>query len=112
MAKIVAAALRWHPFAVLVAYGFLVAGYRRYLDGSFKYIQPKMPAAPEDILGLGFWVPWLILATWFALACFLSYRFGMQRKPGYWTVVICGFGLLSVTDFCLYGVVERQVLVG
>jgi len=112
MTKIVAAALKWHPFVVLVAYGFLVIDYQRYLDGSLKYIRPNMPAAPEDILGHGFWVPWLILVAWFALACFLSYRFGMQRKTGYWVVVVCGFVLLSVADFYLYGVLERQVLAG
>lgn len=97
---------------MLVAYSVLVVDYRRYLDSGLKYVPPKLPAAPEDVLGFGFWVPWLIFATWFSLACFLSYRFGMQRKTGYWVAVFCGFGLLSVADFYLYGLLERQVLAG
>ena len=82
------------------------------MDGSLKYIRPQIPAAPEDILGFGFWVPWLIVAVWFAIACVLSYRLGLQRKVGYWLPLLCAFGLLSVVDSYLYGVLERQVLAG
>ena len=113
MGKIALAALKLHPFAVMGAYVFLgYDQYHRYLDSGLKYIRPKLPAAPEDILNVGFWVPWIVVAVWFALACFLSYRVGMQRKAGYWAVLIFAFGLLSVADFYLYGVLERQVLAG
>lgn len=110
MGRVASAALRWHPFIVLVAYGIFVVGYTRYLDGHLKYKRPLIPAAPEDVLGFGFWVPWLIVATWFSTACILSYHFGSQRRSSYWALLLCAFGLLSVLDFYLYGVLERQVL--
>jgi len=84
---------------VLLLYTSLIAGYRRYLDVNLKYIRPAIPAAPEDILGYGFWVPWLIVAVWFAVACVLSYRLGLQRKLGYWLPLWCAFGLLILVDF-------------
>lgn len=110
MSKIILAALKWHQFLVLAAYIVLLGGYSRYLDSSLKYVSPKIPAATEDILGSGFWVPWAFLATWFAIACVLSYWIGFQRKTSYWIPLLFVFGILSVADFCLYGVLERQVL--
>jgi len=110
MSKVVLSVFRIHPFVVLAAYIFLIAGYRYHLDSSLKYIRPKLPMAPEDILGFGFWVPWSIFAIWLAIACFLSYRFGMERRSWYWTPILCIFVLLSVVDYYLYGVLERQVL--
>lgn len=113
MGRIVLAAFAWHPFVVLFAYaGLIVDYYRRYLDGDLKHIRPQIPAAPEDILGFGFWVVWAIAAIWFAAACILSYRLARQRRVAYWLPLLCAFSLLSATDFWLYGVLERQVLEG
>lgn len=110
MSKVVWAIMRLHPYIVLVAYIFIIAEYRHYLDNNLKYIRPKLPAAPEDILGFGFWMPWLVITGWLALASFLNYQFGLQRKVGYWVVLVCVFCVLSIVDFYLYGVLERQVL--
>ena len=110
MGKVVLTVIKWHPFLVLVAYTFLVADYRRNFDGNLRYIAPQFPAAPEDILGFGFWATWLVVAAWFVLACFLSYRFGMERKAWYWVPLLALFFLLSVVDFYLYGALARQVL--
>jgi len=112
MNRTASAALKWHPFLVLVAYACLIAGYHRYLDSGLNYVRPQMPAAPEDILGFGFWIPWLIVAVWLAMACLLSYRLGLQRRVWYWLPLLCGFGFLSIIDFCLFVVLERQVLAG
>ena len=112
MGKMAFAAVKWHPLVVLVAYVVLIGSYHRYLDSSLTYIRPPIPAAPEDILGFGFWVPWLIVAVWFAIACLLSFRFASQRRVSYWVPIFCAFSLLSVTDFYLFGVLERQVLAG
>jgi hypothetical protein len=112
MSKIGISALKWHPVLVLVVYGILISGYRRYLGPGLKFIRPNLPAAPEDILVFGFWVPWLLVALWFGVACTLSYRLGVQRKATYWAPMLCGFVLLSILDFYLYGVLERQVIVG
>jgi hypothetical protein len=112
MGRVVSAALNWHPLIVLIAYGILVSSYRHHLDGNLKYIRPPIPAAPEDVLGFGFWVPWFIVAAWFLIACILSYQFGLQRRTSYWSLLLSAFGLLSVLDFYLYGALERQVLSG
>jgi hypothetical protein len=103
---------KWNPILVLVAYAGMIAGYRRYLDASLGYIRPQILAAPEEILDFGFWVPWLLLTAWFAFACILSYRSGMQRKLWYWLPLLGAFGLLSVTDFFLYSLLERLVDAG
>jgi hypothetical protein len=103
---------RLHPLVVLALYAGLITGYRRYLDGSLKYIKPSLPAAPEDVLGFGFWIPWLIFAGWFAIACVLSYRYALQRRVGYWAPILCAFVVLTLLDFYLYGVLEHQVIGG
>jgi hypothetical protein len=112
MSKIGLSTLRWHPVVVLLIYGILIADYRRHLDGSLRYIRPNLPAAPEDVLVFGFWVPWLLVAFWFGIACVLSYRLGAQRRAGYWLLLLSTFSLLSVLDFYFFGVLERQVVGG
>ncbi len=104
--------LKWLPFLALAAYAVLLVDYYcQYLDEGLKYISPELPSAPEDILGLGFWPPWLVATVPFALACALSYRLGRQEGPGYWALLLCVFGVLSVADYGLYVVLERQVLI-
>jgi hypothetical protein len=110
MGEFATSLLKWHPFAVVIAYAVLMSDYRRYLDSHLEYIAPPIPAAPEDILGFGFWVPWLIVALWFVVACTLSYQLGSQHKLAYWLPLLCIFGILSIADFWLYSVLERQVL--
>lgn len=110
--ELVSLILNTFPFAALALYAVRLADYRWFLDAHLQYIPPKLPVAPEDVLGFGFGVTWLFLALCFGCACFLSYRFGTQRKTGYWLAAVAGFGWLSLADFWLYGVLERQVLAG
>lgn len=110
MNGIIRAAIKWHPVMVLVAYAVFVGGYHRYLDADLNFIRPNIPAAPEDILGLGFWVTWLII-VWFGIASAMSYRLGHQHRMA-WLPLLGMFLLLSVLDFSLYHVLERQVIRG
>jgi hypothetical protein len=110
MKKVISWVFKWHPFVVLVVYATVIAGYRRYLDSSLSFIRPKIPAAHEDILGFGFWVPWLVLMIWLALACYFSYRSTVRHQSIYWLSILSIFSFFSFLDFYLYGVLEEQVL--
>lgn len=110
MNKSAAFVLKWHPYAVVLTYTGLISEYRHHLDVSLNFIKPAVPVAPEDILGYGFLVTWLVMLTWLLIAGSLSYWVGLQRKIQYWMPIFFSFGLLSIVDLLLYRILERQVL--
>ena len=65
---------------------------------------------PEDILGLGFWLPWGVFALWFGIATLLYHFLATRRGRAFPAVLLGAFGALSITDFCLYDILARQVL--
>jgi hypothetical protein len=103
---------RWHPVVVLIAYSWLIGGFQRYLDAKLKYMPPQLPAAPEDILGFGFWITWFMAAVWFCVACILSFWLASERKTSYWIAIALLFGGVSFFHYFLYSTLERQVLSG
>jgi len=97
------------PVMALVGYATLVADYRRNLDSNMSYIQPALAAAPEDVLGFGFWPTWTLALAVLILLCTLAYRFATHAKA-YYVAVAVTFALLSAADFTLYHSLEKQVL--
>jgi hypothetical protein len=104
-----ASALSFAPWLVLVGYAWLMfESYSDKLDLHLKYREPSVPAAPEDVLGFGFWLPWMIIATFFAFA--LAIAVVARKRKMYFAMFVGSiFLLLSAADLFLYRTLERQV---
>lgn len=98
-------------FAVPIYYAVdSVFFYRRYLNWHLKYTPSPIPAAPEDILGFGFWVTWSVLfLVPFLIACTIAFRIQPARRA-YLSWAAVAFIVVSVADFILFDLLEKQVL--
>lgn len=104
------ALLQTLPAVVLGLYAWFIAkAYVPHLDWHLKFHKPALGFSPEDVLGIGFLLPWLFFLLFFvfALAAGLVVT---QRKMRFFVLFTGCFGALSVTDLFLYRVLERQVL--
>lgn len=109
-----ASSVRWIllaiPSAVLLGYAWLIADtYSPYLDWQLQFRPPAFGVAPEDVLGLGFFVPWLVVSLLFLFAI-VSAMSAVQRRAPIAVVLITLYGALSVLDWFLYKTLERQLL--
>jgi len=96
-------------FIVPVIYAVHVSAfYGRYLDRHFVFVPNKVRFAPEDILGFGFWIPWIIMSVLFALAFAVSLRIRGPRAC--LPLASVAFLAVSAVDFALYGILAGQVL--
>lgn len=96
--------------AVLVAYlAESLLYYSRYLNSSLKFVPPARPFAVEDVLGLGFGIPWLFFAIAFALGA-ICWRMTKATKSSILFLLIGVFVLITAVDFGLYSVLKGQVL--
>lgn len=98
------------PWVVIVSYAAVIfLSYGQWLDSSLKYKPSAIRMAPEDVLGFGFWVSWAISLVLFSTSMLLvHFSFGKKTIRTWLTT---GFFLgLSVADYFLYGLLEKQVL--
>jgi hypothetical protein len=98
------------PYLILIGYALLIGwSYSPYLDVHLRYRAPNIPVAPEDVLGLGFGLPWatVTLVFVFSFASALAVR---PKRFAFALVLLTFFCLLSITDFYLYRVLESQVI--
>jgi hypothetical protein len=99
------------PCVLLIGYGCLIATYLKYFDWALNYRVPDLQPAPEDILGLGFWVPWIIIACLFSVSIVIARVVGKKNIAFVSTLVLL-FSILSAIDFTIYRMLEKQVLGG
>lgn len=94
---------------VTVLYGWMIFDYySTYLDSHLRYVSPKIPGAPEDVLGFGFWLAWLmVLFLWLVFEVPAYFLASNRRRQ----VAIAGilFAIVSMVDFYLAGVLTPQV---
>jgi hypothetical protein len=98
------------PCLVLIGYAVLIGwSYSPYLDVHLRYRVPSIPVAPEDVLGVGFGLPWAMVTLVFVFS-FASALAVCPKRLAFALVLLTFFCLLSITDFYLYRVLESQVI--
>lgn len=97
------------PWVVLALYAGLLAEYARYLDVHLKYVSPAVAAAPEDIVGFGFWPEWAAAFILLSGTGILAFR-NATRRPAYFIVLAGIFFLISIVDHFLYETLFRQLV--
>lgn len=97
------------PWIVLVLYGVLLVEYARYLDGHLIYVKPVIAAAPEDVIGFGFWPTWAAAFILLVGTSFLAFRNAI-RRPAYFILLAGMFLLISMVDYFLYETLFRQLV--
>jgi hypothetical protein len=100
------------PGCVLGIYAWLIwKAYSKNLNWDLSYRTPESGLAPEDVLGLGFLLPWIFIALLFLFALFIALT-GIRRRFRFAALPIVLFAMLSGIDFFLYEKLERYVLGG
>jgi hypothetical protein len=100
------------PGCVLGFYAWLIwKAYSKNLNWDLSYRAPESGLAPEDVLGLGFVLPWIFIALLFLFALFIALS-RIKRRLHFSVLLIALFALLSGLDLYLYEKLERYVLGG
>ena len=98
------------PWVVIVSYAAVIfSSYGQLLDSSLKYQSSVARMAPEDVLGFGFWVSWVISLILFSTSILLAHFSLGKKSISTWLTTGLFLGL-SVADYFLYGLLEKQVL--
>ena len=97
------------PYLVLSWFFAMAYDYSTYLDADLHYRTPGVAAAPEDILGFGIWVMWILGVVPLGVSATLTYRYA-TRNRAYHCVLSVSFLLLSAAAYVLYRILERQVI--
>jgi hypothetical protein len=98
------------PWTALTWYGVdMLFSYSTTLDKTLTYRKPAVAVAPEDVLGLGFWPAWAIVAVLVLALSTLAYALG-ARKIWMMAAVAAVFAALSLVDYYLFCVLASQVL--
>lgn len=98
------------PTVVMVCYAwFIVHAYSQWLDWGLKFHKPEYGFSPDDVLGIGFFLPWLLFLIVFLFAMSIGLVVARHRLR-FGLSFLAVFGLFSAIDFCLYGILEQQVI--
>jgi len=98
------------PWVVVVSYAAVIfLSYGEWLDSSLRYKPSAIQMAPEDVLGFGFWVSWVIPLVLFSTSILLVH-FSLGKKTVWIWLTTSLFLGLSVADYFLYELLEKQVL--
>ena len=90
------------PVLVLAAYGWVTwQTYAEFFNWRLEFQRPAMPLAPEDVLGLGFMVPWTVFAVLFLLTLLPS-LLAVRKRWWFAGIMVALFGGLSALDLHLY----------
>ena len=82
------------PWVALAWYGLqMYSDYSANLDKTLTYRRPAVAAAPEDVLGLGFWPTWGLVLALMVAVNMLAYALG-ARRAGILIAVIVVFAAL------------------
>lgn len=98
------------PTLVLACYAWFIAhSYSQHLDWKLKFQKPESGFSPDDVLGIGFFLPWLFFLIVFLFAMLVGLVVASHRAR-YGLSFLAAFGLLSATDIYLYNILEQQVI--
>lgn len=94
------------PYLVLLAYSFLIVDYFRFLNIDLSYKLPKLPSAPEDILGFGFYPYWIFFLIVTALSVLTLKKYLSRNSI---VIIVVLFTVLSIIDYSLNSIIMRYV---
>ncbi len=97
--------------ALLLIVWYVIQGYvfySEYLSSDLTYIPPALEVAPEDILGLGFFIYWVLYALTLIILLSVSIFSLQNRKIVIYIFLI--FTIASLCDYYLYGILEENIL--
>lgn len=104
------ALLQTLPAVILGLYAWFIANaYAPHLDWHLQFHKPSLGFSPEDVLGIGFLLPWVFFLLFFVFVLAASLVVTQRRMRFFFLYTAC-FGVLSAIDFFLYRVLEQQVL--
>jgi hypothetical protein len=97
---------------LLCLYGFFVYDtYSRYFIFPLKFVEPVVASAPEDILGLGFYLYWLIFSL---IEVYLIYLGAKLSRTSIDRLIVgtlsMVFIVISVIDYTVYNALYDAVV--